>query len=482
MITLVSANCTLQTGLPQVEQECRTRIQEHLTHLNVMTDTHIQAHRQDMDRVREQLVTQVASDQAQLRVRQEQEHALLAQTQQGMATLANHVTTATQHLQEATSQWKSSMSVGTRKGAMGEREVMEALQVHFGTMSVVHTGSTPGSGDIHLLHTDQDSSLGDVLVEVKCYMDATGYSATSSTSSTASTASSRVVPSHEVVKFEHDVDRCQMPLAVMGALGTGIRTKGSMQLDQRGNTLVLYMPNATPGGMVTGILALQMIHKWRATTRCGGVRTDTISSSETHPATSPTGTDTTIHAYNQLLQQLGPLMQDIEQELEHNTFFVDVHKELTELDSLRRRMKGRVEEHKMRLADVSRRARRMLQEELQDAAQLVLDSDTHESAATTPDGRRTLMDQAMAEHNQSDTTRQKHLLAVGMFLDWLHTRDLGLCKSHGGLLVLTKTNEPCAFVDVKKTKVALRDPHKTWSLNLANEGVERLTAALECLL
>lgn len=500
MLKMVSTNCTLQTGMPHVEQECRERMQAHCAHLATMTNTHIQAHRQDMDRVREQLVTQVVSDQAQQRTHLEHERVLSTQTRQGITQLADQVTLATQHLQEATSQWKSSMSVGAHKGAMGEREVMEALKMHFGTMSVVHTGNTPESGDIHLLHTEQDPALGDVLVEVKCYLAATASSSSTSSSSFSSSSSSsssaRVVPLHEVHKFEHDVDRCKLPLAVLGALGTGIRSKGAMQLDQRNGTLLLYLPNTTPAGIVTGVLALQLLHTWRVAMGRATTPPTTTTATTTPPdgvpaaptdAIAPTGAPThvpdTTQAYHQLLLHLRPVMRDIEQELEHNTFFADMLKELQELDSLRRRMKSRVEEHKTRLTEVSRRARQMLQEELQDAAQLVMhDAQAHVPPATTPDTRRTLMDRAMTAQNQSESTQQKHNVVVAMFLEWLDAHQMGVRESQGGLLVLTREEVPHAFLEVKKTKVVLRDLEKTWTVHLTNEGVGRVEGVLGCLL
>lgn len=506
MMKLVAANCTLQTGLPRIEEDLRNHVRDHCAQLETLTHTAFQTHREtvanEWEHIQSQWRAQCEADQQQQQTYHAHEQERSAQSRTELSHLAEQLTAVTNHLQEATSEWKSAMSNGSRKGALGEREVMEALQLHFHTMSVVHTGGTQESGDIHLLHTDQDAALGDVLVEVKCYANL------AHTTSSTSTKATKIVPQHEVDKFEHDVDRCQMPLAVMGALGTGIRSKGRMQLVQRNGTLVLYLPNTTPGGIVTGIMALQLLHKWKPPTHTHPSTdptntlspTDALPNSLTHsPAssspTTPSHSSTTSTtpststtpditlSYNHLLQQLRPLMQHIEQELEHNTFFSDMMKELNEMDHLRRRMKSRVEEHKTRLAEVSRRARRLLQHELNDAAMLTQDpTQASTPPATTPETRRSLVERVLVKQGQTESTRNKQHIALAVVLVVLENGQMGLCECEGGMVVLTADGESLALMEVKKTKVVLRDMGKTWSVHLTNDTGGRLEKVVGGLL
>ena len=497
MMKLVTANCTLQTGLPRVEEDLRNHVRDHCTQLETLTHAAFQTHRETVDNewrhIQSQWRAQCDADQQQQQTYNAHEQERSTQSRLELSNLAEQLTAMTNHLQEATSEWKSTMSNGSRKGALGEREVMEALQLHFHTMSVVHTGGTQESGDIHLLHTDQDGELGDVLVEVKCYANLAH-----TTTTTKATKATKIVPQHEVDKFEHDVDRCQMPLAVMGALGTGIRSKGRMQVVQRNGTLVMYLPNTTPGGIVTGILALQLLHKWRPSTNTIApteAPADAPSHSPTsasptpsHPSntsitsTSSPTSDVTL-SYNHLLQQLHPLMQHIEQELEHNTFFSDMMKELNEMDHIRRRMKLRVEEHKTRLAEVSRRARRLLQHELNDAALLTQDpTQASTPPATTPDARRSLVERVLMTHGQTESTRNKQHIALAAVLTVFEHGRMGLRECDGGMIVLAADGESLALMEVKKTKVVLRDLGKTWSVHLTNDTGTRLEKVVRGLL
>lgn len=176
-------------------------------------------------------------------------------------------------------------------------------------------------------------------------------------------------------------------------------------------------------------------------------------------------------------------MQHIEQELEHNTFFSDMMKELNEMDHIRRRMKLRVEEHKTRLAEVSRRARRLLQHELNDAALLTQDpTQASTPPATTPDARRSLVERVLMTHGQTESTRNKQHIALAAVLTVFEHGRMGLRECDGGMIVLAADGESLALMEVKKTKVVLRDLGKTWSVHLTNDTGTRLEKVVRGLL
>ena len=59
---------------------------------------------------------------------------------------------------------------------------------------------------------------------------------------------------------------------------------------------------------------------------------------------------------------------------------------------------------------------------------------------------------------------------------------MGLCECEGGMVVLTADGESLALMEVKKTKVVLRDIGKAWSVHLTNDTGGRLEKVVGGLL
>lgn len=372
----------------------------------------------------------------QLQTQHTQTVGVLVEAKEGMER-------ASRDVRSATSVWSARMCNASSKGARGEDMVEEAMVCHFPRMSVVRTGHLASSGDLRLEKTGlSEPWCGEVLVEVKCYGDVTGGKSTSKT-----------VPTSEVEKFQRDVHRSKLPLAIMGALGSGIAKKGQLEFERRGRSLLLYMPHTTPVGMAVGVMALQELHRWEAE------RGSDVDCTQAHA---------------QLLKRLRVVIDTVQQELEHNTFFVDTENQLQNMETLVRGLRAQMEGHRERLLELSNVARSCIGAEVDAASALLEAGGTHVSMERE-EQLRILLD--MLNDVLSPALRRKHMAAVLQLRDALQLLSLGLRRVAGAdhLHVChvchgRNVTHTVAILQYKKRSVVLSDAQQHATLQLTTDS------------
>ena len=420
MGNIIQTHCKLQPALPGVEQEMRARMNGHSEQLKAI-----------------------------------HEHIKSQSNIQNNANARNTeaIAAATSGLHGVVSKWNGVMGNSSMKGSISESQVINELRQSFPEMSVEDTSGRGSSGDIRMVPTDMDTTKAEVLVEVKCYTNMLG----------TSQSSARSVPTQEVEKFERDVDRCKCPLALFVAIGTSISKKSRIQFEQRGETKIMFMSHANPFTVVMGALVLQELHKMNQQWK------------KTHSAM----VDHSI-AKQVLEQNMQKLAETLQRELEHNTFFSDVLKDIQELDKTTRRMRSRVEEYRSVLLHTAQESMKLLSNDAKFASMLAIGPDGN-VIADTNDKRCAMFKEMQITNGQNMAIDRKNNIATRELLDALDTHNIHMRKSKGGLLLFHEDGNACGLVEVKKTKTVLRDLNNSFTINVTNEACPQLTTLLNCL-
>lgn len=418
---LIQQHCKLQPALPQMEEEFRVYMKQHSISL--------EEHSKKYTNIFEQMSKQF-------------DDRNIEQTKRHDKTL-DVMESITKSVHNVSEQKVKLFSNASTKGAQSELWIQDEFIKHFPDMDVENTTGRQGSCDIHLNPTQQSPTKGKVLVEIKNYSDMLS-------------SKSNKVPTKEVDKFVHDVKHWKPPLALMVALDTGITGKGRFQFERIGNTLILFISNASPYSAVLGVSALQEMYALHNTFH-----------------TQP---DEEHIARENIETKLHKACSDIETVLENNSFFAETIQDIKQLDNIRNKLLDKLESHKKGLSTLAQSIRKRFECEIELASVL---TPTDDYTATTPDDRRALYRQVADILQPSKPPRQE--IAISTLLDVVDIKQLGLTKTNRGFLVkqLNPPNKSIAVIELKKTKTVLFDINKHVQLELTNRTVPKIQHTIQ---
>lgn len=365
MRLLIASQCELRTGAPMIEREMRERSDVLSRELRQFHEQQWQAMNQHVQNTTEQ-----------------QQHEL--------SRVSHQTGHAVEELTRATARWNTMMANPSRAGALGEQDVFNILTQHFQQrMDVRNTSNETASGDIQLRNL-AGVDAGEVLIEVKMY--------------------SNRVPTQEVDKFVRDVTACDLPLAVMCSLTSGITGKRRVELVSINGKMCLFLANISEAQLLLGIEMLQMLHT-----------TQQHTASDTNDAC----------ALDVLAQRLQHGLDSLDNTLRNE----DTHFRLME-DCLRRqtlaceRMHRLLQEHHQRLSELRTTIRDQFAQDLSQASHLRVLTPT-EVARTAAEMEQWIREK-QDEVQMNPSNRTRHSIDVATLVQELVRRGSCLRRTCSG--------------------------------------------------